>query len=320
MADPRVGAPPGWHDGGGGGGGFAAHPHPRPYAPRGYGYGGGGGGEMARAPYGGRGYGRGDGGGPSGAPSVVASPYRIFIGKLSVHTTADSLRAYLVRYLASCGHPSPVDTIVDVFVPCNHEGMSRGYSFVTFSDDVAQQMMLVTRDHAVDGKMVVVDLPTARGTGALRDGGMPGGASSVGMPGGGYRGGAYGDSGGGHGGGAGWARSSPALAPGPRPAWTVSTSRSLSGTTITSDEASWMRAAGTGRGGSDWASLVGGFGDGAVAAGAAAWPQYPAPLISPDPRLHGSGGGRAAAMHADVPDVAAAMGAMHLSGGWAGRV
>ena len=111
---------------------------------------------------------------------------KLFVGGLSWNTEDASLRAAFERY----GEVSDAKVIKD-----RETGRSRGFGFVTMSDDTAATTAITEMDgKAIDGRTIKVSEALER---APRSGGGGGG---FGGGGGGGRGGDYGGGGGGRGG------------------------------------------------------------------------------------------------------------------------
>lgn len=62
---------------------------------------------------------------PPGSSGGGGGPLRLFVGKLSMGSTAESVLAYFAAFLWRCGFPDPHGCIKDVYLPSNGEG-SRG--------------------------------------------------------------------------------------------------------------------------------------------------------------------------------------------------
>ena len=115
---------------------------------------------------------------------------KLFVGGLSWDTDADSLRAAFEEFGA----------VSDAVVVQDREtGRSRGFGFVTFTnDEEAKAAMKAMNGATLDGRTIKCDeaVERSRGAGGGMGGGRPGG-------GGGYRGGGGGGGGGYRGGGGG---------------------------------------------------------------------------------------------------------------------
>ncbi|KAF9079329.1 hypothetical protein BGX27_006593, partial [Mortierella sp. AM989] len=111
---------------------------------------------------------------------------KLFVGNLSWNTTDDSLRQEFEQF----------GQVLDVIVMRDREtGRSRGFGFVTFSDDAsADSAIKGLNEQELDGRTIKVNRAADRASGGHGGGG-----------GGGYGGGGggYGGGGGGYGGGGG---------------------------------------------------------------------------------------------------------------------
>lgn len=64
---------------------------------------------------------------PPGDPSP--SVQRLFVGKLAMASTSESVHAYFAGFLWHCGFPDPQSCIKDVYLPCNGAWQGVGASW-----------------------------------------------------------------------------------------------------------------------------------------------------------------------------------------------
>ncbi|KAM0230823.1 hypothetical protein ACHAPO_008879 [Fusarium lateritium] len=99
---------------------------------------------------------------------------RVFVGNLSWNTNDNSLKEAFSNY----------GNVVDSIVMTDREtGRSRGFGFVTFeNENEANDAVSALNEQELDGRLIKVNLATARGSGG-------GGGGRYGGGGGGYQGG-----------------------------------------------------------------------------------------------------------------------------------
>ncbi|ESK92957.1 glycine-rich rna binding protein [Moniliophthora roreri MCA 2997] len=119
------------------------------------------------------------------------SSAKVYVGNLSWNTTDDTLRQAFSDY----------GQVIDSIVMRDRDtGRSRGFGFVTFSNDQeAQAAIAQLNEQELDGRRIKVNLANARGGGGGGGGYSSGGGYSGGS-GGGYNHGGSGYGGGGYGG------------------------------------------------------------------------------------------------------------------------
>ncbi|KAI3615216.1 glycine-rich rna binding protein [Moniliophthora roreri] len=119
------------------------------------------------------------------------SSAKVYVGNLSWNTTDDTLRQAFSDY----------GQVIDSIVMRDRDtGRSRGFGFVTFSNDQeAQAAIAQLNEQELDGRRIKVNLANARGGGGGGGGYSSGGGYSGGS-GGGYNQGGSGYGGGGYGG------------------------------------------------------------------------------------------------------------------------
>lgn len=121
---------------------------------------------------------------PSADPGTVTGmSKKLFVGGLSWGTDDASLRAAFAQY----------GEIVEAKVVTDRDtGRSRGFGFVSYTDEAAAQGAQAKMNGAtLDGRAIKVDLAHDRGPGGGGGGGRGGGGGGGGYGGGGGRGGGH---------------------------------------------------------------------------------------------------------------------------------
>eukprot|EP00916_Digyalum_oweni_P001820 GHVL01003496.1.p1 GENE.GHVL01003496.1~~GHVL01003496.1.p1 ORF type:complete len:253 (+),score=29.46 GHVL01003496.1:106-864(+) len=78
----------------------------------------------------------------------MASPLKVFVGRISYESTTESLWSYFSQF----------GNVTDAYIPRKHDtGKSRGFGFVTFADEESLAKCFTQQEHFIDGRQVALD-------------------------------------------------------------------------------------------------------------------------------------------------------------------